>query len=474
MKRRPPDELLELTKPQADQFPIVEGTMCVEVRVPAHLAYVALLQGFVAQMTNHWSYQGAMAHRKAVAALAQEAYVLTDWGSCMNCEELIECITPLLEAQTLQITNNILNQAQYGTQNPGLPLTGEQSAANIAEGTNPGCDLNVLWAQCLAIIEQTNLAIVDVLEKVEVATNVNELAGLIDAIPMLGFIAKAIGTEAVTDTINYFQEAVTEEYIAQFTEGVKIDLACQLFCLCSDDCVLSVDRLCDMLSANVIGIIPDTPSDLLDLIEIVAGVDFDGSEVVNVCFWFAWIGAKVASFFFGESFIQTTFDLLVQLAVNDANNDWTLLCDCPDVWTHVLNSDDLATILEVPDPEVGTISGEVLSTTTGVTSGQDFSGITAMVTFPTVQQILNVTIEATDFANVPGDGVVNHFVALRDSGSANITDIELPDDNGNWTREVTGTWSGVKFVVMQYAYLGLLVTGDMKITITGRGTNPFV
>lgn len=474
MKRRPPEELLELTKPQADQFPIVEGTMCVEVRVPAHLAYVALLQGFVAQMTNHWSYQGAMADRKAVAALAQEAYVETDWGSCMNCEELIECITPLLEAQTLQITNNIINQMQYGTQTPGQPMTGEQAAENLSAGTNPTCDLNVLWSQCLALTQFTNRSIVDVLEKVEVATNVVELAGLVDEIPIIELIAKQFGTELATQTINYFQEAVLESYSAQYTETVENQIACDLFCICSTDCVISVDRVWSVFQQRLSSLIPTSPGDFIDLIEIMAGIDFDGTEVVDICFYFAWAAAKLAEFLFGEPVTTATFNLVTELAVNDANNDWTLLCDCPEVWTHVLHEDDLMTVLSIPDTTVGAIVGEVISATSGSTGGQDYSGVQALVTFPTVQQILNVTIEATGFANVPGAGLVNHFAVLRDAGSGNITDITLPDQNGDWTREITGTWDNVAFFALQYVYLGLLVTGDMKITLTGRGTNPFV
>lgn len=390
------------------------------------------------------------------------------------CAALIECLQPALDAFGEMITNNIINQITYGTENPGEPMTGGQAAENLSAGTNPTCDLNVLWAQCLAITQFTNRSIVDVLEKVEVATNVVELAGLVDEIPILELIAKQFGTELATQTINYFQEAVLESYSAQYTEDVENQIACDLFCICSTDCLISVDRVWSVFEQRLSSLIPTSPGDFIDLIEIMAGIDFDGTEVVDICFYFAWGAAKLAQFLFGEPVATTTFNLVTQLAVNDANNDWTLLCDCPEIWTHVLNSDDLTGPLVIPDTTVGSITDEVISTTTGVTFGQDISGMQVAVVFPTLQQIVNVTIEATDFANVPGDGLVNHFAALRDSGSGNITGVELPDQNGDWTREITGTWDNVAFFVLQYVYLGLLVTGDMKITITGRGTNPFV
>jgi len=330
MKRRPPEEILELTKPHADQFPIVDGLMCVEVKLPNDLAYLALLQGFVAQMTNYWSYQGDNPDRKAVARLMQNAYTITDWDNCMNCEELIECLTPLLEAQTQQITNNILNMSQYGTENPGQPMSGEQSGSNLANGTNPTCDLDVLWAQCLAIIQYTNAAIVDVLQKVEAASNVVELAGLIAEIPLLGLLAQQLGSELATETINYYQEAIEEQYNAQYTTEVEIDLACQLFCLARTDCVLSVDLVFGLFAQRLVGIIPTTPSDLISLIEIIAGVSFDTTVVVDVCFYFAWGAAKLGQFLFGEPIATTALQVLVQTAVNDASDDWQTLCDCDD------------------------------------------------------------------------------------------------------------------------------------------------
>jgi len=335
MKRRPPEEILELTKPHADQFPIVDGLMCVEVKLPADLAYLALLQGFVAQMTNYWSYQGDNPDRKAVAGLMQNAYTITDWDNCMNCEELTECLTPLLEAQTQQITNNILNMTQYGTQNPGQPLSGEESGLNLAEGTNPTCDPDVLWAQCLAIVQYTNAAIVDVLQKVEAASNVVELAGLISEIPLVGLLAQQVGTELATETINYYQEAIEEQYNAQYTTEVEIDLACQLFCLARADCVLSVDLVFGLFAQRLVGIIPETPSDLVNLIEIIAGVSFDTTIVVDICFYFAWGAAKLGQFLFGEPIATTALQVLVQTAKNDASNDWETFCTvCPQCITY--------------------------------------------------------------------------------------------------------------------------------------------
>jgi len=322
-----------VAKWMADEYPVVEGTRCVQVRIPDHIAFMPVLAAMIAEVGNTWSSRGTVEQRREWARMWQEAYAATDWDSCMNCEELTECITPLLDAQTFEITQNILNQIQYGSQTAGQPMSGSQAASNLAAGTNPTCNPDVLWSQCLQLVQYTNQAIVDVLEKVEAATNVVELAGLIDAIPALGFVAQVLGSELATDMIDYFQEAVFEGYQAQYTTEVQNDIACELFCLCRGDCLLSVDRVFGLFQSRLSSLIPTNPGDFIDLLEIMAGIDFDGTEVVDICFYFAWGAAKLGQFLFGQSIADTTLQLVTQLAVNDANDDWILLCPACECWT---------------------------------------------------------------------------------------------------------------------------------------------
>lgn len=318
----------------AEQYPDdIQDFRCVEVHIPDDPVFMALLGGLLRLPARAFNWQGATYDKRLkLAAMWRDAYDFNCWEECMKCEDLIECLQPLFDAQTEQITNNLLNLQQYGTQNPGQPMTPEQSAADIAAGTNPTCNYDILWAQCLAIIQFTNRAITDTLEIVEAATNVVELADLINTIPILQLLSENSGFETVTQAINYFQNAVAESYNAQYTEEVEIQLACQLFCLCRDDCQVTVDRLYDMTVANLGSLLPSDPGDLVDLVEIVAGIDFDGTEVVDVCFFFAWGSAKLAQFLFGTYIPVVKLQTLLDLAVNDANNDWELLCDCPEEW----------------------------------------------------------------------------------------------------------------------------------------------
>jgi len=215
--KKKPGEFYRVAKQVASEYPVVEGTRCVEVKIPDDTSFLPVLAGMVAALGNTWSSIGGVEARRAWAEMWQRAYAETDWSGCMDCEQLIECLTPLFEAQTANILTLINNQNTFGTSEPGLPMTEEQREENLATTTNPTCNYDILWAQCLALVDYTNASIVDTLQKIEAATNINELAGLGDAIPLVGWVLEIFGTELATDTINYFQEAIQETYEAQYT-----------------------------------------------------------------------------------------------------------------------------------------------------------------------------------------------------------------------------------------------------------------
>jgi len=74
--------------------------------------------------------------------------------------------------------------------------------------------------------------------------------------------------------------------------------------------------------------------------------------VVDVMFWMAWAGAKVAQFFISDFVADLTgLTQLMAVSVNDANDDWIILCDvCP-----VEYCDNLATGLGAQTLEVDAV-----------------------------------------------------------------------------------------------------------------------
>lgn len=406
-----------------------------------------------------------------------DAFVAEMMFNLMNpitCGMLQECLQELFDAQTAEFTTIINNINNFGTSNPGQPMTTEELEENLAGGTNPGCNLDILWAQCLAIVQYTNLQIADLLEKVEAATNINELAGLIDAIPVLGWIAELYGAELATDTINYFQEAIQESYLAQYTNEVENELAADLFCLAMFDCDINLNIVYDYLYGRVTSIVPDNPAAMIDMIEMLAGIDFDGTNVVDLMFWFCWGAVKLASFIF-EPVTTENFQNILALAVDDASPDWIIWSDCGSDWNYELDSTTNPGWVTFPPEEWGGIGGTVLFQTTATFLTFDVTGIYIEIEFPSVQHLTGLRINALETVGVSGETVVNRFWSLVDAGGSNLLAGDLPITNGEWEVFETFSVAGVKKVVIQYLFVGT----DQEMTwqpvqLFGFGTNPFI
>lgn len=331
--------------------PIVYGTRCVEVKIPDDDAYLPVLAGLMAIASRWFNWQRDDTHKGTqIAKIWNQAYVETDWGSCMNCEELVACLQPvfdlqtadilaatqaMLNAQTIsivnQVTTNITNYQVYQTNTPGQPMTPEQSAENIVGETNPACNKNILWAQCLALVQFTNRAIEDLFDRIESAANAVELAGVFNDLPIVVWISETLGGEFAEGLVNYYQEAVQEGYLSQYDAEYENELACALFCAAGDDCTLSVDLLVSVFYERVDDVVPTTPADTVELLLLAAGITVTGTTVVDLMFWFGWQLVQYSKWFIGDA-LPSMFTLqnLLNLAVNDANNDWMILCEeCP-------------------------------------------------------------------------------------------------------------------------------------------------
>jgi len=338
--KKSPGEFYRVEKQVANEYPVVEGTRCVQVKIPDDTSFLPVLAAMVASLGNTWSSIGGVEARRLWAEMWQRAYAETDWSACMNCDELVACLTPLFEAQTANILTLINNLNQYGTSTPGLPMTTEERTANLVTGTNPECNLDILWAQCLSLIQFTNRAATDIFERIEAASNVVELAGLSGEIPVVGLVLQLFGEELATETINYYQEALQEGYEAEYTEDEEIELACQLFCMFNVDCYVSIDGIYDVFYGNVSDEVPSDPIEWVQLLLLLAGVDVTADTVVDLVFWCLWGMAKLGHMMF-KDVTTVSLEMLLRLAVDDASPDWEILCtDCFNLCRLEFNQDN--------------------------------------------------------------------------------------------------------------------------------------
>jgi len=316
-----------IKKPVAALYPVVDELRCVELMIPDDDGYLWILAGFVSILGQSWSWSGSLDDRLARAYLWIKAYEQTDWMQCMNCEQLIACITPLFEAQTSQI----LNEIRYGdglTVPPGTKPPDSQNSANQAGATNPECNLDIVWAQCQQMVAWLVGLANSAFNIAETASNDTELVGALTELPII----QEVGIAAVADYINLLLEGVAENFAAQATPEYMDTYACLLMQECCNDCVVTVDRLFAAASKRMrthFADFPTTFATIFDLWSYLSDQDINGTIVFDFAMMLGIGGGSLANAFFADVGTRSLQTVLL-LAVNDANDDWLILCpDCP-------------------------------------------------------------------------------------------------------------------------------------------------
>lgn len=310
--------------------------ICVCIPVPDEPAHRQAFWGALTELGYQHNWQRDATHKAvpvsvlwyAIVAQAQAKFYSGVRTMCFSCEELAACLEPLLEG----LSNQIIQQMtfnQYGTEYPtGQPLPPEATAEDMAAGTNPTCDYDVLWAQCWQAVTYADILITDALELAESATNDVELVQVITALPVID----ELGGDAIAAYIEVLLEGVTDNYAAQVTEAYLQQAACELFCLCKGDCVVNLDRLYKVYYDRMVAAF-GTPSSafttVTDLLLYVIDQEIEGTLIADALNMVIWGGGVLSNQFLGDVGTISLVALL-SLAVNDANNDWEVLCiDCP-------------------------------------------------------------------------------------------------------------------------------------------------
>lgn len=322
-----------------DAYPEVSGLRCVEIMMPDDDAFMPQLAGAIAMLTKQYQYQNTNeAHAAIIAKQWLTAYMATDWQSCMDCQDIADCIETN-EATQDAINDLIANYLSANDNNPvGKPLPSSKTTASLSGLYNPTCDLDILWSQCLYTVRTTNEVIKDALDKFETLTNPVELT--VAAAEVIPEIGDTVG--AIPSYIALLQSFIAENYNADYTTtpvtGYEDVLACELFCLCKSDCNITIDRFYTLL-LNRVKDRYDTGEPVIavlnDLAAYLLGIDSGGDLVADMAFLLIWGGLKLANFIIGgllsrpkvgDGVIKTW----LQLAANNPDPDWNIICTtCP-------------------------------------------------------------------------------------------------------------------------------------------------
>jgi len=313
-----------------EQYPLSDGFRCVEILIPDAWENMALLAALLKLPTRAFNWLPSDDARFVLAQQWAEAYNLTDWEQCMNCDELQACIQPLLDAQTLQF-QQMINISKFGSDvQPGVPLTPTQRGTDLAAGTNPTCDLAITWAQCQQVIAYGDGLIKQGIALAESATNDLEILQVFASLPVID----ELGADAVVGYIETFQEGIADNYIAQASPTYIEETQCALFCLAKADCTITPDMPYELFKKRVLEHFGDDPLEAFvsigDLFAYVVDQDIDGTIIADVMMLVIFGGGVLAQAFLGDAGTKP-LEVLLQLAVNDANNDYLLLCTtCPE------------------------------------------------------------------------------------------------------------------------------------------------
>lgn len=455
------------------EHPVVTGTRCVEVRIPDHDDFMPVLASLMSIATRWFNYQRDPTKKGTeLAKMWQNAYRETDWEVCMSCEDVADCIDN--DPDTIQAVTNI-NQTSQGGQ---TPLSTSNQGANVLNGLD-GCAYDNLYGAMRGLVQWLNANNEDFLDRIAAAATPAERAeSLSSDIP--GFTGGALGA-ALSTAVSFLSSALVNGYDANYSQPYADALACELFCLAQDTCSLSVDQLYVVLAARV-GYV-DTTEEFYNMILFGISGAWTGVQFADVMMLFQVGSFKFMGGFAGYVGINPLSNALA-MGWDDPSDDWMLLCDCPDSWTYILDSASMPVWAEVPDPTIGsgvpgpgTIAGTVLTQTTTLLAGIDVTGITARITFPTIQIISGISIHQVAGTNIEGSGVVNAFVSYLDAGGLPIGTIPggLPVLNGVWDFSYSDAIPGVKTIQIQYVFIGTTQTMEWNpIVISGRGVNPFV
>lgn len=249
------------------------------------------------------------------------------------CEKMIECISTDTDTQDAiaalmanlidnnQLVKDALARNAGHTHTPGQPLPGEYTGSNLVPGTaNPDCSSTILKRQCRSIVEKIDIAIVDALDKFELATNAVELGEIFKETPLINYITNLIGYDFAISFLAYLQNNVREQYVGNQSEVYKDDLALLLYCYCDEDCEITIDRLNqfadDIMSDFDLGEV----ATVIETITTLLGINPTGTLIVDTMYWMVIKAMKYGNFLM-LGVLDDSIQFIMRSAAMDATFD---------------------------------------------------------------------------------------------------------------------------------------------------------
>jgi hypothetical protein len=238
------------------------------------------------------------------------------------CEAIAECIenpeSGTYSALNDWLLNQLLNNSEVRNQINGIGSSGTDPVPGTSTALIEDCDPDNLFGFCRQVVQVMNRLVLDAFEVLEVITNTAEFAlAVAELIPP---------ATVVVSYVNYLQNTLVENYLANYDVAYENEVACGLFCLAraNEGCTLNwfqiTDYFADRLSTSVEGITID------DCLSYIVTGAWSGDQYCDASMLSLAFILQLGGDWTGISFAN--IQLIVQSFLNDPDEDWLTLCPC--------------------------------------------------------------------------------------------------------------------------------------------------
>lgn len=464
-----------VTRFNTDEAPETGELRCVSVMIPDDEEYVRILAGLVAQMTNATNWEGSEADRRVRAEMCLNGYVATDWGDCMDCADVQDCIETDEGVQgaiinevnnaiaTNETTINSILQALQTQYNTGTPMSnpGDIVTPEGTFDTDDVCDLDKLWSGCLYLSEYLDQLITDFFEQIaELTETAKIVAKASGAIPVLGdYIQSAIEFSLA------LEEKVAVTYAGEQSEENIQDIACDFFCEAQIHCGLSIDQVIDIMVTRL-GTI--SIAEFGSVIDIMVTGTFEGIQIVEVAYLMALSAIKFGQQF-GDALGVRPISDIMRIGASDPQDAWMIICDtCVFEWDYAFPDADNWDAWTLPE-FAGAQTTVVVNTLVGAEdTGHDANFLNAEITVDGELTLVEFDVGWIDAgggnaAIIYQDNVQVAAITPTGTGTATVT----------WTGTASGSHTWRLLIGINGGSDATRYTACTAARFAGTGTNPF-
>jgi hypothetical protein len=260
-------------------------------------------------------------------------YPLIKAGKMELCQEILNCLEDGDNAY-LQALRDALG---VDVNSPYIPDNATYDAI-----TGGSCDSDSLYGYCKALWLYIHRQNVDLLEQLNEATNqAEQIDTLLQFIP--GF--EQIPISDFLSWITNLGEYNLDAYNASYTAQIEQEIICELFCIATEDCTLTMQNVWDTLLAKFGGFnFPTLGASFLELVMFMVTGNYPNDRIV-----YLWSLVQLGIVFVGAEFfnIDTVTQYGLQARAGDPDNDWELFCTT--CQRSILIQDDFDSQLNVID-----------------------------------------------------------------------------------------------------------------------------